>query len=35
MVSTGGVRRNRRNIIGLVAAQGRMLRIDWHVWLAA
>src|SRR3954465_10791771 len=26
MVSTGGVRRNRRNIIGLVAAQGRMLK---------
>src|SRR3954453_8416692 len=26
MVSTGGGRRNRRNIIGLVAAQGRMLK---------
>src|SRR5436189_4180338 len=26
MVLTGGVRRNRRNIIGLVAAQGRMLK---------
>src|SRR6185369_14597371 len=26
MVSTGGVRRNRRNVIGLVAAQGRMLK---------
>ena len=26
MVPTGGVRRNRRNIIGLVAAQGRMLK---------